>query len=254
MTTLDDYSGKYQTIEMERAAGVLEISFHTEGGPLQWGSLPHQEFGEAFADIGNDPENEVVIMTGTGDTFSGPVASPGARPSWAPNAWMRETLYHGQLLQTNLLNIGVPMISAINGPAWRHSELPLLCDIVLCTQDTAFQDSGHFRNGLVPGDGMHIIYPLLLGMNRGRYFLLTGQTIDAQEAKEMGLVNEVLTRDRLLPRARELAQQIMLQPQIVRRATRELLTAPIKRHFQDMLGYGLAMEGLGVGQSWGERP
>ena len=146
------------------------------------------------------------------------------------------------------------MISAINGPAWRHSELPLLCDIVLCTQDTAFQDSGHFRNGLVPGDGMHIIYPLLLGMNRGRYFLLTGQTIDAQEAKEMGLVNEVLTRDRLLPRARELAQQIMLQPQIVRRATRELLTAPIKRHFQDMLGYGLAMEGLGVGQSWGERP
>ena len=95
MTTLDDYSGKYQTIEMERAAGVLEISFHTEGGPLQWGSLPHQEFGEAFADIGNDPENEVVIMTGTGDTFSGPVASPGARPSWAPNAWMRETLYQG---------------------------------------------------------------------------------------------------------------------------------------------------------------
>ena len=74
----------------------------------------------------------------------------------------------------NFLNIEVPVISAVNGPAWRHSELPLLADIVLAADTAQFQDSAHFTGGLVPGDGMHIVYPLLLGVNRARYFLLTG--------------------------------------------------------------------------------
>jgi enoyl-CoA hydratase/carnithine racemase len=102
----------------------------------------------------------------------------------------------------------VPMISAINGPALRHSELPLLCDIVLAAEETTFQDSGHFINGLIPGDGMHIVYPMLLGLNRGRYFLLTGQRLSAHEAKDLGLVSEVLPRAQLLPRAWELAEQL----------------------------------------------
>jgi len=84
------------------------------------------------------------------------------------------------------------MISAINDPALRHSELPLLCDIVLAAEEVTFQDSRHFVNGLIPGDGMHIVYPLLMGMNRGRYFLLAGQTLSAKEAQDLGLVNEVL--------------------------------------------------------------
>ena len=140
------------------------------------------------------------------------------------------------------------MISAINGPALRHSELPLLCDIVLAAADVTFQDSGHFVNGLIPGDGMHIIYPLLMGMNRGRYFLLTGQTLSAQEAKELGLVNEVLPSSELLPRAWQLAEQLAQQPPLVLRYTRVLLTMHLKRMMQDMLGYGLALEGLGSAQ------
>ena len=87
----------------------------------------------------------------------------------------------------NLLNIEVPMISAVNGPAMRHSEMPLLCDIVLAAEEASFQDFRYFVGGLMPGDGVHIVYPLLLGLNRGRYFLLTGQTISAAEAKTLGL-------------------------------------------------------------------
>ena len=95
-------------------------------------------------------------------------------------------------------------------------------------------------------DGMHIVYPLLLGMNRGRYFLLTGQTLTARQAQEMGLVNEVLPRQQLLPRAWALAEYLTQRPTLVLRYTRALLTQQLKRLMHDMLGYGLALEGLGV--------
>jgi enoyl-CoA hydratase/carnithine racemase len=143
-----------------------------------------------------------------------------------------------------LLDIEVPMIAAVNGPALRHSELPLLCDIVLASETAEFQDSAHFPTGLVPGDGMHIIYPLLLGPNRGRYFLLTGQTLSARQAYELGLVGEVLPKDRVLARAWELAEQLAKQPLLTLRYARVALTMDLKRRLQDLLGYGLALEGL----------
>jgi enoyl-CoA hydratase/carnithine racemase len=240
----EQYSNKYRTVQMERRDGILQMTFHTNGDTLQWGQLPHGEFPQAFSDIASDPENKVVIMTGTGDAFSGPRATPAARPSRTAHEW-DQTYWEGKHLLLNLLDIEVPMISAINGPALRHSELPLLCDIVLAAEEAAFQDSAHFINGLVPGDGMHIVYPLLLGWNRGRYFLLTGQTLSARQAQELGLVNEVLPRPDLLPRAWALAEQLAQQPPLVLRYSRVLLTQHLKRLMHDILGYGLALEGLG---------
>ena len=75
MAPFDDYAQAYQTIRMERRQGILQIIFHTNSGPLQWGEPPHREFGQAFRDIGSDTENKVVIMTGTGEAFSGPRAT-----------------------------------------------------------------------------------------------------------------------------------------------------------------------------------
>jgi enoyl-CoA hydratase/carnithine racemase len=245
MARLEEYVDKYQTIRMERRNGILQLTFHTNNGPLQWGEMPHREFPEAFRDVGSDPDNKVVIMTGTGEAFSGPRASPDARLRRTALAWDK-TYWEGKHLLLNLLDIEVPMISAINGPALRHSEIPLLCDIVLAAEDTTFQDSAHFANGLVPGDGMHIVYPLLLGVNRGRYFLLTGQTLDARQAQELGLVAEVLPRQALLPRAWALAEQLAQRPPLVLRYSRVLLTQHLKGLMHDLLGYGLALEGLGV--------
>jgi enoyl-CoA hydratase/carnithine racemase len=245
MARFADYATKYQTIRMERREGILQLTFHTNGGPLQWGLLPHGEFPEAFRDIGSDADNKVVIMTGTGEVFSGPQATPDASLQLTPRQWDR-VYWEGKQLLTNLLDIEVPMISAINGPALRHSEIPLLCDIVLAAEETTFQDSAHFPNGMIPGDGMHIVYPLLLGLNRGRYFLLTGQTLTARQAQDMGLVNEVLPRQELVPRAWALAAQLAQRPPLVLRYSRVLLTQHVKRLMHDMLGYGLALEGLGV--------
>lgn len=244
MSTLQQYAGKYQNIRMERRDGILQMTFHTNGGPLQWGGGPHEEFPRAFADVGADPDNRVIILTGTGEAFSGPPGSAAGTPKRTPREWDK-TYWEGKRLLLNLLDIEVPMIAAVNGPALRHSEIPLLCDIVLAADTAAFQDSGHFMSGLVPGDGVHIVYPMLLGVNRGRYFLLTGQSIGAEEALRLGLVSEVLPPGELLPRAWALAEQLAAQSDLVLRYTRVATTQYLKRQMQELLGYGLALEGLG---------
>src|SRR5258705_12630454 len=99
---------------------------------------------------------------------------------------------------------------------------------------------------MVPGDGMHIIYPLLLGWNRGRYFLLTRQILDAAKALELGLVSELLPRPDLLPRACALAEPLAQRPSLLARSTRVLFTQPLQRQLIEYLGYGLALEGLSV--------
>ena len=248
MAELDQYANQYENIRFERNDGILQATFHTNGGPLQWGAGPHEEFPRAFADIGSDRANRVIIITGTGDAFSGPQGTAAGAPKRAPQEWDR-TYWEGKRLLSNLLDIEVPMIAAVNGPALRHSEIPLLCDIVLAADTAAFQDSGHFMSNLVPGDGVHVVYPMLLGTNRGRYFLLTGQSIAADEALRLGLVSEVLPPDALLPRAWELARQVAQKSDLVLRYTRVATTQHIKRQMQDLLGYGLALEGLGSADS-----
>jgi enoyl-CoA hydratase/carnithine racemase len=250
MTKLGDYTKKYSSIRMRREGGILEIVFHTNGDSLQWGLGPHAELPDAFQDIAGDRENKVVVMTGAGKEFSGPRVVPKAgHPLFAtrPTAQFTENLVsEGRRMLMNLMNIEVPVISAVNGPAWRHSELPLLADIVIASDDAAFQDSAHFPGGLVPGDGVHVVYPMLLGANRARYFLLTGQVIDAREAHRLGLVAEVLPKDKVLPRAWELARDLAAQPEVLVRHTRAVLTEPIKRRLQEELGYGLYNECLAL--------
>lgn len=245
MTRFEEYAIKYQDMRMERRNGILQVTFHTQGGPLQWNESAHREFGHAFTDIGADPDNKVVIMTGTGEAFCANADIQSFGPINTPRGWDK-IYWEGKRLLLNLLDIEVPMIAAVNGPALVHAELAVLCDIVLAADTAAFQDAPHFKNGVVPGDGVHVVWPLLLGTNRGRYFLLTGQKLSAQEALNLGVVNEVVPRDRLLSRAWELAEQLVKQPPLTLRYSRVVLTLQLKRLMQEALGYGLVLEGMGV--------
>lgn len=243
MAKFDEYYGKYKTIKMERRNGILQMTLHTQGKELQWGALPHGELPQAFQNVADDKENRIVILTGTGNEFSGPKPAPGPRYKRPIMDWDR-TCTEGRALLLNMLNIEAPMISAVNGPAMRHSELPLLCDIVLASETALFEDSGHFENGLVPGDGVNIVYPLLMGLNRARYFLFTGQSIDAREAKALGLVNEVLPQDELLARAWVLAERMAQHPTLHLKHTRMILTEELRRRLQEHLGYSLILEAM----------
>lgn len=246
MTEFSDYSAKYSCLAMTREDGILEVRFHTDGGPFHWGLVPHRELESAFLDIARDRANQIVILTGTGQTYCGPAVPPGGHPnrnSMTP-AIYDPIYWEGKHLLMNLLNIEVPVIAAINGPAVRHAEIALISDIVLATDDTYFQDTAHFQGGMVPGDGMHVIMPMLLGLTRARYFLFTAQKITAAEAQQLGLVNEILPRADLLPRARELARLLLQQTELVRRYSRVVLTEDLKSRLQAQLSHGLALEGL----------
>ena len=252
MRRFEEYRERYETIRMERRDGILQMTFHTEGGPLRWTLLAQREFGEAFADVAADRDNRVVVMTGTGDEFSGPVGSKRTFERSTARDW-DAILQAGLNLTRNLLAIPVPVISAVNGPAIRHAEIPLMADIVLASSTAVFQDSAHFPNRLTPGDGINLITPLLMGLNRSRYFHLTGQAIDAEEAQRIGMVNEVLPPDELLSRAWELAEDLAGQNDLVLRYTRLLLTQQLRLLVEGNLGLGLALEGLGnVDESWSQ--
>jgi enoyl-CoA hydratase/carnithine racemase len=239
MSELAEYAPRYQHARLTRdEKGVLEVALHTGGGPLVWSESAHRELGSLFADIGADAQNRVVILTGTGDAFCADLAGEG----WAvmhPSALQEKIYLEGKRLLDNLLNIDVPVIGAVNGPARIHAELAVLSDIVLAAETAVFQDAAHMPNGVVPGDGVHVVWPLLLGPNRGRYFLLTGEEISAQQALTLNVVAEVLPPERLLPRAHELADK----PVTALRYTRVALTQRLKRHLLDDLGYGLMLEG-----------
>jgi enoyl-CoA hydratase/carnithine racemase len=248
VSKLDDYATRFESIAFERSDGILEMRLHTNGGSLQWGGGPHVELEEALLLVARDHANEIVILTGTDRAFSGPEVTEAmgrAMPQLEGPEWMK-VAWEARNTLLNLLDIQVPMIAAINGPALRHAEVPLLCDIVLATEDMVIQDSAHFRGNLVPGDGMHVVMPLLMGINRARYFLLTGQKMTAREALQAGLIHEILPHEDLLPRARELARLLLKQSKLTRRHTRILLTERIRQELNRFLSLGLALEGLGV--------
>ena len=188
------------------------------------------------------------MLTGTGDEFIARLDD-----SWVgamtPPKW--ERIYtNGKRLLTALLDIEVPVIGAINGRATVHAELALLSDIVLATPATVFSDAPHFRFGTVPGDGVHVVWSTLLGVNRARYFLLTGQRITAEEARDLGVVNEVIAAADLLSRAHALARDLCKQDDITLRYTREVMTEPLRRLVAGRIGHGLALEGLGAFATW----
>jgi enoyl-CoA hydratase/carnithine racemase len=120
-----------------------------------------------------------------------------------------------------------------------------MCDIVIAADDATFEDTAHFKiASQVPGDGLNIVYTMLLGLNRARYFMLTGQIIGAQEAKDLGLVAELMPREKLLPRAWELARELAKKNDLLLRYTRVALIQPLKKWMEQDVMYHLALESL----------
>jgi enoyl-CoA hydratase/carnithine racemase len=246
---LADYASRYNTIRFVRTEGVLEVTIHTQGGEAKWSVTEeghHNELGLAFADIARDSENKVILLTGTGRSFIAVRQLDEKVPEDTLQAMWDRMQAESRLMLENFLALPVPVICAVNGPALIHSEIPVMSDIVLAAEHAEFADTTHMPNGVVPGDGTQIIWPMLLGPNRGRYFLLTGQRLSAQEAHRLGVVAEVLPAAELMPRARELARKLAAHPRRALRHTKTLLVRNIRHRLRDELDLGLAAQGLAM--------
>lgn len=257
MSTLAEYRDRYRFIHLDRGDdGVLTVRFHSDDGPFLWGFPQHEEVADCLLQIRGDRENKLVIITGTGDVFLDafePIADMAAlfKPSFQEFCAYHQSVGH-RLIQ-NHLDIEVPMIGVVNGPAGIHAELAVMCDIVIAADDAYFADTAHFPNGIAPGDGVHIIWPELLGVNRGRYFLLMGEKIGAEEAKRLGIVSEVMPRARLEARTREIAAQLVRHDPFTLRHTRSMLVQKLRKQVADLLplglhaAFGASMATAGVG-------
>lgn len=256
-TFLDDYAEKWtDNFHFHREDGILELRLHTNGGACQWGLEVHRALIPLFADIHHDPENECLIFTGSGDSFLAEFDDD----SWTRHGFRGkfdhhlgyDIFYRDQTKEPfALLNLEIPVIAAVNGPLLVHSELALVNDIVLCSANTVFQDPHFSKMGIVPGDGCQIVFRELLGPNRARYFLYTGQTIDAQQALNLGLVGEVLPEDQLLDRAWDLARNLfMTKNRIQRRLSRAVFVQPWREIFTRELPYGMALESWASHAYW----
>ena len=237
-----DYFSRYAQVHMQRdELGILEVRLHTRGGPCLFGPRTHEHMVDAFYDISRDPDTRVMILTGTGDSWIAAFDESQATPKddfTVPRNWDR-VYWEGKKVLQNLLDIDVPVIAAVNGPALVHSEYILTCDIVLAADTAVFQDLPHLAFGLTPGDGVHVLGPV-----RGRYFLATRQKIGAHEALRLGVVNEVLDPEGLMPRAHALARQLAELPTLTLRYMRVATAQRLKELVVREVGHGLALQGL----------
>lgn len=253
MAKFDSYKDAFPHAKLTRSPdGVVEVVLHTNGATLVFDGYTHEEFVDLFHQIGQDADNRVVILTGAGEAFIDRI-DPAGFDFFTPRGY--DKIYReGKKVLANLLDIAVPVIAALNGPATVHSEYVLLSDIVIATPHTVFQDKPHFGFGIVPGDGIHSLWPHVIGSIRGRYFVLTQQKLGAEEAKALGVVNEIIGRERLLERAREIAGGIAKLPPLTASYTRVALTQSLRRLVDESVGYGLALEGISAADVARSRP
>jgi enoyl-CoA hydratase/carnithine racemase len=247
MAELDAYRDRYRNIRLRREGGVLEMQLHTRGGPLKWGARDHDsvhaQLGDAFYQIARDPENLVLILTGTGDEFLTGMDEEDAHEGPMDARFWDRMAQEGRDLLVNYLDVGALVISAVNGPVTFHPELPTLADIVIASETAVFADP-HLQIGAVPGDGAHVWWTMLLGPNRGRSFLITGERITAAEGQRLGFVTEVVPHGRPLARAREIAAGLAKSRPLTLRNARFAFTQEIKRRLLNDLHYGFALESL----------
>jgi enoyl-CoA hydratase/carnithine racemase len=242
MSDLDRYRDICSRARLRREDGILEVTLGDPSGQsLVWDEPAHRELPELFDAIARDRRNRVMILTGSGDDFCAR-ADLGGWGATSASSW--DKIYsEGKALLRGLLDIEIPVVAAVNGPARIHAELVALGDVVLASETAVFQDAAHFPRA-VPGDGVHVVWPLLLGPNRGRAFLLTGMELTAAQALAVGVVAEVLAPDQLNDRAWQVARQLAQASDLTLRYSRSVLVEPLRRALAADLGVGLALEGL----------
>jgi enoyl-CoA hydratase len=214
----------YQDILFERKGeGVLLVTLNRPEKLNAADELMHAQFARLWLDVDADQETKVVVITGAGRAFS----AGGDMAMLERQTKNYEVVTHllreaGDIVY-NMIRCEKPIISAINGVAVGAGlVMAIMADISIIAEEARLTD-GHLRIGVGAGDHAAIIWPLLCGMAKAKYYLLTADFIDGREAERIGLVSKAVPRAELMDAALEVAHRLAAGPQVALRWTKRSL-------------------------------
>jgi len=215
---------EYQHLEFERRPnGVLLINFNRPERLNATNDRLHWELTQLWLTVADDPRTRVAVITGKGRAFSAGGDLEMVEANATDPRRIMNTLKEATDLVYNMINCDKPIISAINGVAVGAGLVVGLMADVSIMADNARVTDGHTRLGVVAGDHAVIVWPLLCGMAKAKYYLLTSDFIDGKEAERIGLVSLCVPPDQLLAKAFEVADKLALGAQSAIRLTKRSL-------------------------------
>ncbi|GAA3382505.1 enoyl-CoA hydratase/isomerase family protein [Cryptosporangium minutisporangium] len=243
----DRYDFTYFRTEL-RPPGILWVTLDRPERRNALTPEMHDEIAPLFARIATDREVRVVVLTGAGDkAFCVGADFSGMQDNLDAGAYEdgHPALMHGSVaVVRGQLAVPQPMIAVINGDALGlGATMALFCDITLMADGARIGDP-HVKAGLVAGDGGTVLWPLMLGLNRGKEYLFTGDLMTAAEAAGYGLVNHVYPAAELTAEATKLAERIATGPAVAIQFNKRLANADLVDRVNRVLDASLAMEAL----------
>jgi enoyl-CoA hydratase len=216
----------YQQLMFERQDnGVLLITINRPDKYNATDEQLHGELARVWSDVSTDPDTRVAVITGAGKAFSAGGDLAMVERMAGNHERVSHMLTEMSDLVYNIINCEKPIVSAINGVAVGAGVvIALLADIAICAEDAKLGD-GHVKLGVSAGDHAAIIWPLLAGMAKARYYLLTGEMLTGAEAERLGMVAKALPREQVLDESLRVAQVLATGAQQAIRLTKRSLNS-----------------------------
>lgn len=202
------YEG-YRSIEFDwPAEGVLRLTFCKPEKMNALDSKGHEELADVWREIDTDPEVSAVIIRGSGRAFSAGGDFEMLKGMMDDFTIRARVWRESRDLVYNMINCSKPIVSAIHGPAVGAGLVAaLLADISIASKSARIVD-GHTKLGVVPGDHAAIIWPLLCGMAKAKYYLMLCEPINGGQAESMGLVSLSVEEEALQETALDVATKL----------------------------------------------
>lgn len=199
----------YDTLRFEHPApGVLEVVIDNPESLNSVGADGHRELTYVWRDIDADEDVRSVLLRGEGRAFSAGGDFALLEAVIDDYEFATRVLKEARDLVYNVIECSKPIVSAINGPAVGAGlAAALLADIPIAARSARILD-GHVKLGVVAGDHAVILWPLLVGMAKAKYYLLTNEPLDGTEAERIGLVAKVVDDEELYPTALRIATDL----------------------------------------------
>jgi enoyl-CoA hydratase len=235
-------SDDFETLEIRRQGHVLRVTIAHPTSPVNAvDDRLHRDLAALFAGLRREGAARAVLLTGRGRAFSA-----GGDYAWFPAlqdpARLEALRRDAKQLIWDLLDVELPLVAAVNGPAMGlGASIALLCDVILMA-DTATIGDPHVRLGLVAGDGGAAIWPLAVGPARAKQYLLTGDPLAAAEAERIGLVNRVVPAADLDREAMALATRLAAGAPLAVRYTKLAVNKLVKEAVNTAFDTSTALE------------